>query len=103
MSEHEELSFMQDLDGWTSATIIDPMHIAVTDGDCEQCDVTCVAIQAAVRSKVLEGYHAGRMAERVGNAKVTKTDLLLECGVCAAAGWMLYAVVVLFHYLLTGT
>ena len=58
MSE-QKLTYMQQLDPWTEATVIDPLHEAITDGDGADCDATCEAVKKAIREKVLESYRNG--------------------------------------------
>jgi len=75
MSEQKQ-SFMQQLDAWTTATVINPLHQAVTDGDSADCEAACEAVKIAIRLKVLESYHNGQAAgprpprkEQRGNVK----------------------------------
>ena len=53
---------MQQLDAWTTATVINPLHQAVTDGDGADCDAVCEAVKKAIREKVLESYRNGQAA-----------------------------------------
>jgi hypothetical protein len=67
MSEQKKPSFMQELDDWTEANVINPLHEAVTEGDGADCEATCEAIKKAIRAKVLESYRNGQQAgSRVG-------------------------------------
>jgi hypothetical protein len=61
MSE-PKLTYMQQLDAWTEATVINPLHEAITDGDGADCDATCEAVKKAIREKVLESYKNGLKA-----------------------------------------
>ena len=61
MSE-PKLTYMQQLDAWTEATVINPLHQAITDGDGADCDATCEAVKKAIREKVLESYKNGLKA-----------------------------------------
>jgi len=61
MSE-QKLTYMQQLDAWTEATVINPLHQVITDGDGAECDATCEAVKKAIRTKVLESYHNGQAA-----------------------------------------
>jgi hypothetical protein len=61
MSEQKQ-SFMQQLDAWTTATVINPLHQAVTEGDGNDCDAACEAVKSAIRQKVLESYRNGQAA-----------------------------------------
>jgi hypothetical protein len=61
MSE-QKLTYMQQLDAWTEATVINPLHEAITDGDGADCDATCEAVKKAIREKVLESYKNGLAA-----------------------------------------
>jgi len=58
----EEKSFMQQLDEWTTATVINPLHAAITEGDGDDCDAACDEVRKAVRLKVLESYRNGQAA-----------------------------------------
>jgi hypothetical protein len=58
----EQKSFMQQLDEWTRATVIQPLHEAITEGDGEDCDAACEAVMKAIREKVLESYRNGQSA-----------------------------------------
>ena len=61
MSE-QKLSYMEQLDAWTSATVINPLHQAIVEGDSHDCDVACDRIKAAIRAKVWESYKNGQAA-----------------------------------------
>ena len=63
MSEQKQSSFMEELDEWTLATVINPLHAAVTEGDGEDCDAANEAVTKAIRAKVLESYHNGQAAK----------------------------------------
>jgi hypothetical protein len=58
----EEKSFMQELDEWTTATVINPLHEAITEGDGDACDAACEEVKKAIRQKVLESYRNGQAA-----------------------------------------
>lgn len=58
----EAKSFMEQLDEWTTTTVINPLHEAITDGDGIECDVTCETVRKAIREKVLESYRNGQAA-----------------------------------------
>ena len=60
----EEKSFMQQLDEWTTATVINPLHEAITEGDGGGCDAASEAVKKAIRQKVLESYRNGQGARR---------------------------------------
>jgi hypothetical protein len=63
MSEQEKpKSFMQELDQWTEATVIKPLHEAITEGDGAECDATSEEVKRAIRHKVLESYRNGQAA-----------------------------------------
>jgi hypothetical protein len=63
MSEQEKpKSFMQELDQWTQATVIKPLHEAITEGDGAECDATSEEVKRAIRLKVLESYRNGQAA-----------------------------------------
>ncbi len=64
MSEQKQ-SFMQQLDAWTTATVINPLHEALTEGDGADCDAACDAVKSAIRQKVLESYRNGQAAAGV--------------------------------------
>ena len=54
--------FMAELDKWTDAKVINPLHEAVMDGDDETCQAVCDQIKDAIRQKVLESYRNGQAA-----------------------------------------
>jgi hypothetical protein len=64
MSEQQQKpkSFMQKLDEWTTATVINPLHRAITEGDGDECDASCEEVKKAIRAKVLESYRNGLQA-----------------------------------------
>lgn len=68
MSEQKQ-SFMQQLDAWTTATVINPLHQAVTEGDGADCDAACEAVKTAIRQKVLESYRNGQAAAAGGKSQ----------------------------------
>ena len=61
MSEAKK-SFMEELDEWSEATIIEPLHAAITEGDGDDCDAAREAVKKAIREKVLESYRNGLKA-----------------------------------------
>jgi hypothetical protein len=61
MSEAKK-SFMQELDEWTDENVIDPLHVAITDGDSDECDAVRENVKKAIRQKVLDSYHNGQKA-----------------------------------------
>ena len=68
MSEQEKQksSFMEELDGWTEATIIGPLFASETDQEDWEPDID--RVKKAIRQKVLESY---RNAERAGKPQPT--------------------------------
>jgi hypothetical protein len=55
-------SYMQELDEWTTATIVSPLYAAFAK-DSESAYVDAVAtVKKAIREKVLESYHNGQTA-----------------------------------------
>ena len=59
MSEQKQSSFMQELDRWTEATIINPLaEVANDEFDHELVE----EIKKAIRTKVLESYRNGQQA-----------------------------------------
>jgi hypothetical protein len=62
MSEQKPMSFMQELDKWTEATIIRPLHHAIVEGDDDDCTAASEAVKKAIREKTLESYHNGQKA-----------------------------------------
>ncbi len=62
MSEQKKPSFMQELDQWTDAAVINALHDALMNAD-EEGWKTCVeTIKAGIRHKVLESYRNGQQA-----------------------------------------
>ena len=59
----QKLSYMQELDLWTRATVIQPLHEAITEGDGTDIDAVCADIKKAIREKVLESYKNGLKAQ----------------------------------------
>ena len=59
MSE-QKISFMQQLDEWTTATMINPLHEAVMDGDSADCEATREQIKKRSAKKCL------KLSERLG-------------------------------------
>jgi len=53
---------MQELDEWTEATVISPLHEAITEGNYADCDAAFQAVKKAIREKVLESYRNGQAA-----------------------------------------
>jgi len=62
MSEQKKPSFMEELDKWTEATVIDPMTYAFAEDDEERWNVASAGIKKAIREKVLESYRNGQAA-----------------------------------------
>jgi hypothetical protein len=62
MSEQKPKSFMQELDSWTEATIIRPLHNAIVEGDDDDFTAAIEAVKKAIREKALESYHNGQKA-----------------------------------------
>ncbi len=69
MSEQNQ-SFMQILDQWTEATVINPLHDAVIEGNGDDCNAVCAQIKKAIRAKILESYRNGQNAGVAPKAKV---------------------------------
>jgi hypothetical protein len=65
MSEQQQKpkSFMQELDQWTEATVLRPLHQAIVDGNSDDCEVASEQVKKAIREKVLESYHNGQGAK----------------------------------------
>jgi hypothetical protein len=62
MSEQEKpKSFMQELDEWSMAKVIDPLHDETT---CQilDCGLVVERVKKAIRTKVLESYRNGQVA-----------------------------------------
>ena len=63
MSEQQKpKSFMEELDQWTDATVITPLHEAVVNGDGDDCSRAQDTVKKAIRAKVLESYRNGQQA-----------------------------------------
>jgi hypothetical protein len=60
MSEQKQSSFMQELDGWTEATIIGPLFASETDQ--EDWEPAIERVKKAIREKVLVSYRNGQAA-----------------------------------------
>jgi len=60
MSE-QKLSFMQELDLWIDANVIDPLSTDGAEGE-ELTEETVEQVKKAIRQKVLESYHNGQKA-----------------------------------------
>ncbi len=58
----EQKSFMQQLDEWTDATVINPLVYAFAEDDEEAWQRQGQLIKKAIREKVLESYHNGQAA-----------------------------------------
>jgi hypothetical protein len=62
MAEQKAASFMQELDRWTEATVINPLEGAIMDANQKLYQETVERIQKAVRQKVLESHRNGQKA-----------------------------------------
>ena len=62
MSEQKKVSFMQELDQWTEATIIGPLLSAFAEDDEDGWQGTGELVKKAIRAKVLDSYHNGLAA-----------------------------------------
>jgi hypothetical protein len=60
-TEDKPKSFMQELDEWAEAAVIEPIYLACQMGP-EMMVTTNVSIKKAIREKVLESYHNGQKA-----------------------------------------
>ena len=69
MSEQKPKSFMQELDAWTEATIIRPLHNAIVEGDDAACTAAIGAVKKAIREKTLESHHNGQRATAASTGK----------------------------------
>ena len=55
-------SYMQELNGWAEAVVIDPLIHAASYGPEQALDETKQAVLKAIREKVLESYRNGQAA-----------------------------------------
>ena len=62
MSEQKKPSFMEELDKWTMATVIDPLMYALSEEDSDGWEEASDRIKKAIRQKVLDSYRNGQAA-----------------------------------------
>jgi hypothetical protein len=61
-SQDKPKNYMQELDAWTKAEVIEPLMDAVESGNDKRFLETSGKVQRAIRGKVLESYHNGQKA-----------------------------------------
>ena len=62
MSEQKKSSFMEELDKWTMANVIDPLMYAFAEDEDEEWTKASDRIKTAIRQKVLDSYRNGQAA-----------------------------------------
>lgn len=62
MSEQKKPSFMEELDKWTMANVIDPLTYIFAEGEEDDWEKTNARIKQAIRQKVLDSYRNGQAA-----------------------------------------
>jgi len=62
MSEQKKSSFLEELDRWAQANVIDPMMYAFAEEDEDGWQEAGARIKKAIRQKVLDSYHNGQAA-----------------------------------------
>ncbi len=62
MSEQKAPSFMEELDKWTMANVIDPLMYAFAEEEDEGWQEAADRIKKAIRQKVLDSYRNGQAA-----------------------------------------
>jgi hypothetical protein len=61
-SQDKPKNYMEELDAWTKAEVIEPLMDAIESGSDNRFLETSGKVQRAIRGKVLESYHNGQKA-----------------------------------------